>query len=408
MYYRQPRYYGEFQCIGGDCPDNCCYGWIIHWKAEEVEKVKNAPDISSELKALVEKSFVPVGENSLGYPPDAYKVEFNEHRKCPFQTEEGLCRIQKELGAEYLSRTCMNYPRGDLVTQGVFYRSCSSTCPVIIKKLLNQKDSMEMENMPITDRYIQPLQRQIGNQNIKKNPALEYYFGIWEFFYEILSNKNIPLDNEIVFGAIAAQKLTEITERKEYAKIPEALKAFRKQFSNTSPLIKSIEQIKPNYQVKFGFLTMIIEKVIGDGATKLLRDQTGELSVELYNKGKQGLREAMKERRFFLRNLALNLLLEFSVPFKFEDKTIYENYCLFVAAFGLLKLNLIAACSAENEVTICTGGQEFVFNGDDRLIGTTAIICRGICHNTLKEKVLIDILKENNIINPADLALLLK
>lgn len=119
--------------------------------------------------------------------------------------------------------------------------------------------------------------------------------------------------------ALAAQNLKEIVENKQYNLIPEALKAFRKQFHNAAQL-KAIENIKPNYHLKFGFLSEIIEKVVKNGATVLLHDQTGTLNIDLYNAGEHRLNEMLKGREFFLRNLALNLLFEFCVPFKFEEK----------------------------------------------------------------------------------------
>lgn len=144
MYFRQPRYYNEFHCIGGDCPDNCCYGWRIDWNKDEVDKVLNAPNISPELKSLAERSFVP-DENKQG----RYIVEFDERGKCPCVTEDGLCRIQKELGVEYLSYTCQIYPRCAIGTPNIFYRSCNSSCRVIMEHFFNEENAVELVNIPI-------------------------------------------------------------------------------------------------------------------------------------------------------------------------------------------------------------------------------------------------------------------
>lgn len=123
---------------------------------------------------------------------------------------------------------------------------------------------------------------------------------------------------------------------------------------------------------------------------------------------RQRLHEILGEREFFLRNLALNLLLEFSVPFKFSDKTIFENYSLFVAAFGCLKLNLIAVCSTEMAINFRTCSQEFKYYGEDKLVGMSAIICRGICQTDNKAAAIIERLAENKFTTPAYLALLVK
>ena len=98
MYYRQPRYFTDFHCIGGDCPDNCCYGWIIDWKAEEINKLRSAPDMSEDLRALINKSFTSIADYE-GH----YKIKFDERGKCPLLADDGFCRIQRELGVEYMS-----------------------------------------------------------------------------------------------------------------------------------------------------------------------------------------------------------------------------------------------------------------------------------------------------------------
>lgn len=152
-----------------------------------------------------------------------------------------------------------------------------------------------------------------------------------------------------------------------------------------------------------------MEKVIRGGMTPLLHDSTGTLNIDLYNNGEQGLREALKGREFFLRNLALNLLFEFNVPFIFEDSSMFENYSVFATAFGMLKLNLIATCvTEEHSISYTVDGQKFVYNGDDKLIGITSLICRRICHDNDKAKFIIELLNSYKFTTPAYLALLVK
>lgn len=410
MYYRQPRYFKDFQCVGGDCPDNCCYGWIIHWNKPEVEKAKNAPGISDELKELVDKSFTVIGKNPHGYAEDSYIVEFDEQGKCPFQTLERLCRIQKELGAEYLSCTCMIYPRNCIVTKNTIRRFCNSSCPEIITKLLNQRKAMEMEYIPINeeDKVFGP--RVIDKEEISRNPALEYFDDVFEFFYEVVSDNKISVETAIIFGAIAAKKLSEIIGRKEYGKIPESLKAFLRQFRSAAPLIKSIDDIKPKPQLKFAVLTLFAEKILAGNSTALLCDETGEMNIALYDKGKKRLNEMLNGRGYFVRNLVLNLLYEtLALPFIHERRSLFDSYRLFIAGIGLLKLNMIAVCSTEDDITISGDGRnKFVYSGDNKLIGSTAILCRKICQSKDVSKLMIAYMNENELTIPADLAYLIK
>ncbi len=402
MYYRQPRYFNDFQCIGSECIENCCYGWRIDWSKDEVDKVKNAPNISRELFELVESTFVPGGRN------DMLKVKFDEHGDCPFHGEDGLCRIQKELGAEYLSYTCTFYPRIVIQTEtsGEFYRLCATSCPEILKKLLNDERAMDILTVPKNDKAVR-VTVSTTEEKREVHPELNYRGQLLEFFYELISDKKIPLETAIILGALVAQKLTALVEGGKYDSIPDALKAFRKQFHNRSQLEK-IENIEPNYYLKFGFLSEIIEKVIENGAMALLHDETGTLNIDMYNIGEANLKKALEGREFFLRDLALNLLFEFAVPFKLENKTIFENYSLFVAAFAMLKLNMIAVCSTELGITMRLLGQKFVYKGDNKLVGMTAILCRGICQSESKANTVLKLMNDNRFTTPAYLALLVK
>ena len=354
MYYRQPRYYNTFQCIGGDCADNCCYGWTIDWRKEEVEKLKNAPNISPELREFIDEAFV---WNGIGL--HEYIVKFDEHKRCPSLTEEGLCRIQKELGAEYLSYTCMHYPRIERPTPGVVYRHMNLSCREIIKRLFVKENACDLINVGGGDDEFSCRVGHFTKEALQKKPELAHYGAIFEFFYELISDKRFSFETAIIFGALAAQKL--------------------------------------------------IEKVIRGGTTALLHDDTGTLNIDLYNEGEQKMKKALKGHEFFLRNLALGLLLEFDIPFYLKENTMFENYSVFAVAFGLLKLNLIATCRADDgEIEYRTDGQKFVYSGEDKIIGITAIICRHICQDSGKEELVIKLLRTFNFTTPAYLALLIK
>lgn len=402
MYYRQPRYYDDFRCIGGSCINICCFGWNIVWTKEEIEKVKNAEGILPELKELVEKSFVTNSKLD-----GKYVISLGEEKRCPFQTAERLCKIQKELGAEYLSFTCASYPRHTIQIDKIIYRNCSSSCPEVLKTLLNNEHSTNLINVQKNDN-LKYVSVPFNSEKIKIRPELQYNRELLDFYYELISDKKIPVETAIILGALAAQKLTELAEKKQQDRIPEALKAFRKQFHNPDQL-KSIENIKPNYYLKLGFMAELMEKVVRGGMTPILHDQTGTLNIDIYNKGEEGLREALKGREFFLRNLALNLLFEFNVPFIFEDSSMFENYSVFATAFGMLKLNLIATCvTEEHSISYTVDGQKFVYNGDDKLIGITSLICRRICQDNDKAKTIIELLNSYKFTTPAYLALLVK
>lgn len=404
MYYRQPRYFGDFHCIGNACPDNCCYGWRIDWYTDEVEKLKIAKDkMSPDLRELVDKSF------ELNVELDnQYQILFDEKGRCSFLTEDGLCRIQRELGVEYMSETCMVYPRRYVSAGNTIYSFCNMSCREVITKLINDEKAMDMVNIPVKKE--KTLRRNISffsSEDLALHPELKFNEELIEFFFNILADKKHDVETNIILGALAAQALTKLVDNGETDRIPEAIKSLRAQMHNPAQL-KMIEDIKPNYRLRFGVIEHLIKNIIGFSFIRTLSDETGTPNIDYYDAAYAKLNEIFKDRPFYLRNIALNLMLELDVPFKFKDMTIYENYSLFVVSYACIKLNLISIALADEELFIKMQKQTFHYKGDERFAGLTAIFCRGICQNNSKGKLLLAYLKEFKITSPAYLALLVK
>ncbi len=403
MYYRRPRYYADFHCIGNDCPDNCCYGWRIDWKKEEVDKLKSAENCSSELSELIEKSFVP---NQM--MEGMYQIDFNEQNRCPLLTEDGLCRIQRELGVEYMSSTCMVYPRGYFSAGQTIYCICQSSCREVMRRLVNEEKAMDLINTPFKKAVTLYNSVVDTPKEITEHPELKFHCELFEFFYELIADKKHDVETNIILGALAAQALTKLVDTGDVDAIHEALKSLRAQTHNSAQL-KSIENIKPNYYLRFGFIDKILNEIAKFSTVKSLYDQNGTPSVMLYNTGNCHLKEIFKDRPFFLRNIALNHLFELIVPFKFKEKTIFENYSLFAAVFACVKLNMIAlALKGKTAINVDVYGKQIKYSGEDKFYGLTSIICRTLCHNINNQKAIIDFLAEHKFTSPAYLALLVK
>lgn len=411
MYFRQPRYFTDFHCIGGDCPDNCCYGWRIDWKAEEVEKLKSTPDMPEDLRTLIDKSFV----NNDGMKGQ-YMIEFDERGKCPFLTDDGFCRIQRELGVEYMSTVCMIYPRHYIVADKTMYRYCNMSCREVLKALINDEKSMQLVNVQIKEET--SVNAVVNTPELlEKHPELKYRGELLEFFYEIIDDKKRSVEDSLILGALAAQKFSQYVRDGNYDLIPDAISGFKKQFHNPEQL-KKINEIKPNYNVKLGILAKAFDVLQSKRVSLIgLADNTGNLNIDLYLQGEQRLNEAFKDRPFYLRNIALNLLLEFALPFKLFDKSIFENYSIFFAAFALFKLIVIdtAEFTKRNELSgkiSADGGISLnvtvKVDTDSYVRKACAKVSRDLCHNNNNAKALLQFLKDRKMLSPAYLALLVK
>ena len=99
------RWFGEFECLCGDCPQTCCRGWVIPLSDRDMDR------FAKERGMLGLRLFFATGGR--------IRSKFNpDSGKCPFLRKDGLCQLQREKGHDFIPWTCQSYPR--------FYRNYGS------------------------------------------------------------------------------------------------------------------------------------------------------------------------------------------------------------------------------------------------------------------------------------------
>ena len=120
----KPSYYDTFRCIAGDCPDSCCHQWQVQ--------------VDEESAAYYRALEGPLGDALRAHmvtTEDGAEME-NIGERCPMWREDGLCRIQAELGEHALCDVCRDFPRlkqdyGDFVELGL-----EMSCPEAARIML--------------------------------------------------------------------------------------------------------------------------------------------------------------------------------------------------------------------------------------------------------------------------------
>ena len=123
-----PSYYKEFQCIAGACPDSCCHEWEVQVDPESAARWRQIPDALGD--ALREKLYEEDGETYLR----------NDGSRCPMWRQDGLCRLQAELGHDALCHVCQQFPRlrheyGDFEELGL-----EMSCPEAARLILETEE----------------------------------------------------------------------------------------------------------------------------------------------------------------------------------------------------------------------------------------------------------------------------
>ncbi len=329
-YFMEPAFFKDFACIGSECRSNCCSGWRIDWKESEVEKL-NSADCSPKLRELVETSFIP--NEAL---KNNFQIKLDENKSCPFQTEEKLCLIQKELGAEYLSFVCQSYPRITRECGSAVLRTCYISCPHVMNTLLNDPDCMKLERITPKGDHTTAMSSIISDLDILNHPELKYIGELFEFFYETLENKNYSIETGVTLAAMAAQQIDRFIAAKKYDRIPDIIKACQKQFADPVQ-IEKIENARPNLTFKANFMAGML-KYIGKGNILYTIFEGGVPNEEKYREGMEIFNKEYKDSPFMLRNIALNLYISMKMPFRNLELTCFENLSVFVSELAVIKL----------------------------------------------------------------------
>ena len=123
-----PKYYKDFVCTASACPDSFCKEWSVDVDTEAAEFYRQLPG--------------PLGDRLRQVLQDTEDgtVMAIENGRCPMWRQDGLCRIQAELGHESLCKTCREFPRlrhdyGDFVELGL-----ELSCPEAAQLILNSAD----------------------------------------------------------------------------------------------------------------------------------------------------------------------------------------------------------------------------------------------------------------------------
>jgi lysine-N-methylase len=205
----RPAYAEGFQCIGSACEDTCCQAWTVPVDEATYEKYQALPE--GPLRVLVNASVVRTevsgnaGTGSGKARPYA-AIRMNEANECPLLTEEKLCRVQKELGADLLSHACATYPRIVNSVGGGEEKALSFSCPEAVRVVLRAAQlPLRVDNDETTLD---------GDAYVNSNPVPENFWAIRGVVLRLVGNRSYPLWQRLFLMKLLTERLDAI-ERAE-------------------------------------------------------------------------------------------------------------------------------------------------------------------------------------------------
>ena len=126
-----PSYYHRFSCIAAACPDSCCKEWEVDLDDATAAYYRS---LSGALGDALRQVLKDTEEGTAMTIHDG---------RCPMWRQDGLCRIQAELGHDALCKTCREFPRlrhdyGNFVELGL-----ELSCPEAARLILSQPFAWE-------------------------------------------------------------------------------------------------------------------------------------------------------------------------------------------------------------------------------------------------------------------------
>lgn len=132
--------YDEFKCIADKCKFTCCEGWDIGVEVDTYNKWKKENNKSYNI--LDNVKIKKCGRKT------EYFINKEINEACPLLDKDGLCKIVKSHGEEYLSLTCHMFPRIENVFKDKKELSLSCACPEVVEIIsgINGKINIISEN----------------------------------------------------------------------------------------------------------------------------------------------------------------------------------------------------------------------------------------------------------------------
>lgn len=133
----KPKFYKDFKCIAGACPDSCCQGWEVDADEKSLEYYKTldpALEIKQRIDRVLDKDEF---DNTI--------FTLAPKKRCPFLNDENLCDMHIAIGGEHTPLTCQNFPRFFYDFGGTREIGVSYSCPVASDMMYNLDEHLRFE-----------------------------------------------------------------------------------------------------------------------------------------------------------------------------------------------------------------------------------------------------------------------
>lgn len=349
----QPEYVGKFQCDGSVCNSKCCKGWTVDIDGSTYQKYCTI-EPKTERKKIVSRIKYKKQKN-------VFLVEMAKDGSCPFLQNDGLCKIQKTWGADWLSNTCALYPRKPYLTGDLLMMAMTLTCPVVADLALLPEEPMAFEEVPLSGEQRDALLRCCSGRLSKMGDALiDIQYGA----ISILQNRALTIDQRLIVLGFFLDQAGDMVE----AGRPEDIETLAAVYTAVDFMDKVPEMLHAiDFRVAEYVKSMfgLIETLYGKNATFHGKERSLMVHVvhafgmeeevllnALVDKYRTTFRPAQEKLHRAFGHIFENYLVNEFFLEHYPQKivgTFAQNYILFVMNFKLMEFMAVATSVSDEE-----------------------------------------------------------
>jgi lysine-N-methylase len=401
-----PSYMQQFSCIGTACEDTCCVGWSVNIDQATYKKYSKVKEI--ELTPLLDKKVTRNRSNpsEVNYA----KIKMDTGR-CPILSEDGLCKIQAKLGEDYLSDTCAIYPRVSNVMNEVLERSATMSCPEIARLALLNPDGIDFEVIEESVDVRNVIAKRIDSRTAASNKVEKYFAELRVMSIEILQNRKYTLADRLVILGMFFHRAQDYIDAKRLDELPNLIAEYTR-YIHEGAMDEGLRQIPLQYAIQMELVKELADEGVLHGiknnryAECLIQyvngiNYTPDTNIEELAERYQAAYELyykpfMDQHEYMLENYLVNYAFKSLFPLG-GHSTVVEAYMMMVVHYAMVKLHLIGMAGYHKS--------DFHIDHVVKLIQSFA---KTVEHNNNYLRRIMQLLKDNNYISMAYMAILIK
>lgn len=344
----QPQYVSRFQCIGPVCEETCCQTWNVEVGKRTYQKYRGCPDL--QLRGLLDKY---VTRKRSGATDSSYaKIKMKPDGYCAFWDAERLCSLQRTFGEDFLSDTCVTYPRSAWKVDGRWETALDVSCPEAARVVLLNPNLMEFDYVLGTSPRCNGGYFEFSSAGLPVSSKAERHFWPLRIFsISLLQNRTYPLWQRLTILGLFCQAFEQLADPNEIPAVIEQYTNYITQgaFREELELIPTKDDVQLDLfgqlmglRLEAGSFTLRFLECVARVKTAIAPEDGMSQDVVVGN-FKQALESyylpVMADREYILENYLVNYVFKNTFPFRGQG--VFADYVMLATHYAIIKMMLI-------------------------------------------------------------------